>query len=205
MTPSTKHRKEGLRILAADEDEAALESTAQLLRGLGHEVTSLAVSTTQAADRIAAEDPDLAVVVVDRDDEHALDLITEISSYSSGPVIALLDEPDREFIGRAAERGISAWARHDDPDSVQSAIEVALRRHAEREQLAEQVGQLEGALDRRALIERAKGILMERHGVDERGAFEQLRSHARNRSRTVVDTARAVCEGHGLLPKGPEA
>ena len=75
-----------------------------------------------------------------------------------------------------------------------------MRRHAETEHLAEQVGRLESALERRARIERAKGILMERHGLGEREAFEVLRSHARSRSRSVVSIAEAVVDGHALLP-----
>ena len=82
-----------------------------------------------------------------------------------------------------------------------SAIEVAVRRHAEAEALSEKVSQLETALARRAVIERAKGILMERHGIDERAAFELLREHARSHSRTVVAVAQSVAEGHALLPK----
>ncbi len=54
------------------------------------------------------------------------------------------------------------------------------------------------------MIERAKGMLMERHGVDERGAFELLRDHARNGGRRVVDVAQAVSDGHALLPKAPQ-
>jgi response regulator NasT len=190
-----------LRILAADEDEAALRRTADVLEGLGHRVTSFAVDVAGAAERVAAEDPDLAVVVVHRDDEHALDLIEEIGSYATGPVIALLDGSDPDFVRRAAERGIAAYARADSAPDLQSAIEVAIRRHGEVTKLAVQVDQLEGALDRRAVIERAKGILMERHSVDDRASFELLRSHARGNNRTVADTARAVLDGHALLPR----
>jgi response regulator NasT len=190
----------GLRVLAADEDEAALRGTADLLAGLGHEVTSLAVDVTRAGEHVAAEDPDLAVVVVHRDDAHALELIAEIGAYANGPVIALLAEEDPEFVRSAADRGIAAYASTESAEALQSAIELALRRHGEAARLSEQVGQLESALDRRGTIERAKGILMERHGMDERAAFELLRQHARARSRTVVDTARAVLEGHALLP-----
>ena len=53
------------------------------------------------------------------------------------------------------------------------------------------------------MIERAKGILMERHAIDEREAFELLRDHARAQSRRVVDVALTVNEGHALLPKRP--
>lgn len=198
-TEPEQHR--ALRILCADDDVVALGPTVSMLEGLGHEVTSLSVDLAEAAERVAADEPDVAVVVVHRDDEHALDLITEMAHFASGPIIALLDEPDPAFVSAAADRGISAYARQEDPASLQSAIEVAVRVHAERAGLARQVGQLEGALDRRAVIERAKGILMERHGVAEAPAFDLLRTHARNRGRTVVDTARAVCDGHALLPK----
>jgi AmiR/NasT family two-component response regulator len=84
---------------------------------------------------------------------------------------------------------------------VQGAIEVALRRYEEAARLETKVEQLESALERRAVIERAKGILMERHAVDERAAFELLRDHARAQNRRVVEIALTVSEGHGLLPK----
>ena len=60
---------------------------------------------------------------------------------------------------------------------------------------------LEGAFGRRAVTERAKGILMERHSVDEAVAFELLREHARSANRKLVDVASAVVDGHRLLPK----
>jgi AmiR/NasT family two-component response regulator len=190
----------GLRVLAADEDEAALRETAEVLRELGHEVTEFAVGTAEIAEAIAREDPDASVVVVHRDDEHALDLIDEILAFSSGPVVALLENEDPDFVRAAADRGIHAYARPITPDAVQSALEVAIRRHAEQTRLTEAVDQLENALERRALIERAKGILMERHSIDERAAFELLRSKARSSSRPVVELARAVLDGHALLP-----
>ena len=202
MTPE-KDPTRGLRVLAADENEDALRGTAALLEELGHHVTAFTVDVARAAEHVASEDPDLAVVVVHRDDAHALDLIGEIGEYASGPVIALLSEDDADFIREAAERGIAAYANAESPEALQSAIELALRRHAEAARLTEQVGQLESALDRRGAIERAKGILMERHGMDDRAAFELLRQHARGRNRTVVDTAQAVLDGHALLPNRP--
>jgi len=62
---------------------------------------------------------------------------------------------------------------------------------------------LEGAFGRRAVTERAKGVLMERHSVDEPTAFEMLRDHSRSSNRKVVDVASAVVDGHRLLPKQP--
>jgi AmiR/NasT family two-component response regulator len=191
-----------LRILLADQDPAALKVTAGQVRELGHIPTEITVSLSEAVEAIARDDPDLTIVVIYGDDDYALDLIEEIDSFSSGPVIALLDREDPEFVAEAAERGIFAYARQETSDSIQSAIEVATRRWRERHELAEQVERLENALERRGVIERAKGILMERHGLDDRAAFQRLREHARSTNRTVVDVAAAVAEGHALLPKG---
>ncbi len=191
---------EGLRILVADEDQDALDRLAALLHELGHTVCAYAVEVSDVAEKVVADDPELSMVVLHRDDDHALALIEEICAYASGPVIALTVRDDPEFAARAADHGIDAQAKPSGPDAVQSAIEVALRRHAEIERLEAKVGQLEGALERRATIERAKGILMERHGVDDRTAFERLRTHARTERRRVVDVAHAVVEGELELP-----
>jgi AmiR/NasT family two-component response regulator len=191
-----------LKVLLADEDEGALRVTASVVRDLGHEVAEMAIGLQQAAEVIARNDPDVSMVVVYQDDGHALELIEEIAEFARGPVIAIVDKEDPEFVGAAAARGISAYAREGRPESIQSAIEVAMRRNDEKGKLVEQVQRLESALERRALIERAKGILMERHSVSEREAFDRLRDHARSRNRTVVDVASSVSEGHALLPKG---
>jgi AmiR/NasT family two-component response regulator len=177
--PTTSASSTGrhLRVLIADEDKAALTQLGAVLEKLGHEVTPYVVSVAEAIDLISTEDPDLAIVVVHKDDEHALALIQETVEYASGPVIAQTPDGDVEFVARAAERGISAWIESTSPEIVQGAIEVALRRYEEASRLQVKVDQLESALERRAMIERAKGIVMERHGVDERAAFAQSVIH----------------------------
>jgi AmiR/NasT family two-component response regulator len=185
-----------LKVLAADEDQGALARTASALESLGHHVTATAVDLAQATEAIAREEPDLSIVVVHQDDAHALDLIEEIGAFADGPVIAMQAvDDDPQFAAQAAERGIYAAVRGDDKDALQSAIEVAMRRHAEARRLVEQVDRLETALERRALIERAKGMLMERHGISDREAFDRIRAFARSNNRTVVDVAGDVVSG----------
>ncbi len=80
---------------------------------------------------------------------------------------------------------------------MQSSIDIALERFAEYHAL-------EGAFGRRAVTERAKGILMERHSVDEQKAFELLRDHARRTNRKIVAVAESVLASHRLLASGKE-
>lgn len=196
----TKHET-NLTVLLADEDEEALETLGDVLRELGHDVAPFAVSVEEAAELIVREDPDLTIVVVHHNDDHALALIGESVELASGPVIAQLrGRDDVDFVARAAERGISAYVESNNPKNVQSAIEVSIRRYREAARLNEKVSHLESALERRAVIERAKGIVMERQRLDERQAFERLRDQARGSNRRVVEVAQAVIDGHALLP-----
>jgi AmiR/NasT family two-component response regulator len=191
----------GLKVLVADEDHAALDTVVRLLQRLGHEVSARAVGVNEVSREIDEDEPDVALVKLHDDDEHALELIDEIVDEARCPVIALMEVPEPEFINRAAKRGIFAYVQPVTAETVQGALEVALRRHAEVERLSDEVEVLEGAIQRRAVIERAKGILMERHAIDDREAFELLRSHARANNRKLVDVAGAVAEGHLLLPR----
>ena len=75
-----------------------------------------------------------------------------------------------------------------------------MRRFEELEELTEQIENLEGALRRRAIVERAKGILMERREIDQRAAFELLRDQARSSNCTVVEVAQSVLDGRLPLP-----
>src|SRR2546430_1612767 len=147
-----------LRVLVADEEAARLEETAGIARGLGHDVVARELAAEGAARSIREETPELAIVVLDADQEHALELIGEIVDEGICPVIAQSDDGDPDFAARAAERGVFAVTAPIEADALQTAIEVAVRRFEELEELTEQVENLEGALQRRAIVERAKGI-----------------------------------------------
>ncbi len=82
----------------------------------------------------------------------------------------------------------------DDVEDWPGSIDIVLRRFAEYHDL-------QGAFARRAVIERAKGILMERHSIDADAAFEKLRERSRIDNRKLIDLAAAVVDGHLLLPK----
>ena len=110
------------------------------------------------------------------------------------PVIVLLHAPDPAFVKEASKRGVFAYITDADVEDWQSSIDIVLRRFAEYHDL-------EGAFGRRALTERAKGILMERHSVDEYAAFEMLRDRSRTANRKLVDLATAVVDGHATAPQ----
>jgi AmiR/NasT family two-component response regulator len=190
---------EHLRVLIANERRDRLALVAPIVASLGHEVIAREVDVNDVGAVTARERPDVALVGLGASSDHALTLIEKIVHESACPVIVLLHSPDPEFVKEASKRGIFAYITDADAMDWQSSIDIVLRRFAEYHDL-------EGAFGRRAMIERAKGILMERHSVDDSAAFDMLRDRSRTANRKLVDVASAVVDGHPLLPKhSPES
>jgi response regulator NasT len=188
---------EHLRVLIANERKDRLALVATVVASLGHEVIAREIDVADVGVVTARERPDVALVGLGDSSEHALELIGRIVQEAACPVIALLHARDPDFINEASKRGVFAHINDADVEDWQSAIDIVLRRFAEYHAL-------QGAFGRRALIERAKGILMERHLITEAGAFEMLREHSRTDNRKLVDLAAAVVDGHRMLPRQPQ-
>ena len=170
---------DALRVLVADEDREQLEPVGDALRELGHEVIALAVGLHETAQATHEHRPDLAIVALHEDKEHALELIAGIVEEATCPVCLLAADPSREFLSAAARRGVFAHLDSTDPTELEGGIDIALERFR-------QFRDLLGAFDRRARIERAKGVLMERHGITDDEAFDRLRRQARDSRRPIM-------------------
>jgi AmiR/NasT family two-component response regulator len=184
-----------LRVLLANERPEHLEHLALVITHLGHVVTARETDIAVVADLTEVGIFDVAIVGVGADTEHALDLIGSIVREANCPVIAILDVEDPEFVHQAAKRGVFAYitASEAREDQLASSIDVVLARFAE-------FHDLEGAFGRRAVTERAKGVLMERHSIDEDLAFLLLRDHSRKANRKLIDVAQAILDARALLP-----
>ncbi len=193
----TSRETDHLRVLIANERRDRLALVAPIVAALGHEVIAREIEVDEVGPVTARERPDVALVGLGESSQHALELIEKIVQEAFCPVILLIHEPNPGFVREASRRGIFAYitdGEDDDAPEWQSSIDIVLRRFAEYHDLR-------GAFGRRAVTERAKGILMERHSVDEDDAFELLRAQARSSNRKLVDIATAVVDGHALLPK----
>lgn len=177
MPEEEPHR---LRVLVADERQKYIEPVTAAVRDLGHDVVAHEVTIARVAKATMEHRPDVAIVALHEDTSHALDLVTEIVDEAVCPVIALADAADRRFVAQAADRGVFAYIDSTNETELQGAIDVALQRYREYRKLLEAFG-------RRARIERAKGILMERHGVGAQDAFERIRQEARSSRRPLID------------------
>jgi AmiR/NasT family two-component response regulator len=188
----TEHR---LQVLIANERDDRLETITAIVEGLGHEVVGKRLEIAEVGPLSRSTGAEVALVGLGLEGEHALEQIAAIVDEAACPVIALLDVKDPRYVNEAAKRGVFAYVvlDRDDAGELQAAIDITLRRFAEFQNLR-------GAFGRRALIEQAKGILMERNGIDADAAFTLLKSHSQASGRKLVDVASAVTETHQLLP-----
>ena len=188
---------EHLRVLIANERKDRLALVAPIVVALGNEVIAREIDVQDVGPVTARERPDVALVGLGESSQHALELIDKIVREAACPVIVLLHAPDPGFVKEASKRGVFAHISDDDVEDWQASIDIVLRRFAE-------FHDLQGAFGRRAQIERAKGILMERHSITDDNAFEMLREQSRVGNRKLIDLAAAVVDGHRLLPKQPQ-
>ena len=165
---------EHLRILIANERQERLAVVAPLVSSLGHEVIAREIKADEVGDLTQRIQPDVALVGVGNDVRHALELIDAIVEGVGLPCNR--HSQLRQTTGLSERRRSSASLRTSSttiPATWQNMIEIVLRRFAEYQSL-------EGAFGRRAVIERAKGILMERHKIREDAAFSLIRDEARS-------------------------
>ena len=195
--PMSYRETDHLRVLIANERKDRLALVAPIVVALGHEVIAREIDVEDVGAATARERPDVALVGLGQSSQHALELIDKIVREAACPVIILIHTRNPEFVKEASKRGVFAHISDTDVEDWQSSIDIVLRRFAEYHDL-------EGAFGRRALIERAKGILMERHAIDEQSAYNMLREHSRINNRKLLDLATAIVDGHRLLPKQPQ-
>jgi response regulator NasT len=194
----TADRPDQLRVLVADEREERLAVVALAVVALGHGVIAREIDLEDVAAVTDRERPDVALVGLGESTEPAVGLIETIVREAACPVIAVLHGPDPAFVREVSTRGVFDHISDIEVDDWQDSIDVVLRRFA-------QYNELEAAFGRRAMTERAKGILMERHSIDEAAAYGLLRERSRIDNRELIDVVGTVVDGDRLLLNQPDA
>jgi response regulator NasT len=188
------------RVLLANADKDELRALAKLVEAAGHEVVDLAISSNEAAEAIVDHEPDMAMVLIEPDEfGHAVDLMTEIRGYADIPIVVLARSIDDDAMQIVADNAMEVLHLPSKAETVAGVVRVAAERDAERRELERRVGEIDNVLERRSTIEQAKGILMERHGIDATDAFQRIRDHARTGNLRVVDVAASIITARELL------
>lgn len=192
-------------LLVADDDRLVLVTLAEGLRRAGH--TVLEAATGDEAIRLACEErPDLAILDVRMPGVGGLDVAEWLRTQSDIPFLFLSAYGDADVVRDAVRAGALGYlVKPLDVQQILPSIDAAIVRGRELNALLEEEAQLSAALRLNRQISMAVGILMERHNIDERDAFNRLRERARAQRRKVGDLAlelvRAAESGTGS-PEG---
>lgn len=191
-----------IRILIAEDNDLVSLTLEEQLRGLGYDVVGIARSGTEAVSMALRLRPDLIIMDIRMPEMDGTEAATRIHDQMAVAIIMLTAYADRETIRRAEAAGALAYlVKPVSENEFPPAINIALARFREVQALRGQVSDLEESLEARKLIERAKGILMQRLGLNERDAYERLRQRARDKRTKMKDIAQAIIEAEELLGK----
>jgi two-component system, response regulator PdtaR len=175
------------------EDEAIIRmDVRELLEEQGHRVVGEARSGIEALPLARALQPDCIFIDIHMDGLDGLDAARVICAEHIAPVVMLTAYSQQQFIEEASELGVMAYVSKPFTESdILSALQIATSRFAEVQALVQEVEDLQGRLEARRDIERAKGILMKR-GLDEAAAFSRLQKMSMDSRRPLKEVAQAV-------------
>jgi response regulator NasT len=189
-----------LRILLAEDELAVAAAVGEQLQALGHEVVAEASSGTEAV-RLAVEaKPDLAIMDIKMPDGDGIEAARRIAEQFPIPVVFLTGHYDEGLLaGAAASGGLAYLLKPATTDQLQVALILACQRFGEMKCLRDQVTHLQEALEARKLVARAKGLVMQQHGITEEEAHRWMQTEASRSNTKLVDLARALLAAEPFL------
>jgi AmiR/NasT family two-component response regulator len=182
-----------LKVLIADDDPIIRLDLKQMLENLEYEVVAEAGDGQQAVEAARESRPDICILDVKMPVMDGIEAVSIITEESIAPTILLTAYSDRELVDRAKDAGVFAYlVKPFKPSDLPPAIEVARSRYEQNAQLNKEVTSLEEKLESRKLIDRAKGILMDEHGLNEAEAYRRIQLQSMNLRKTMKEVAEAI-------------
>ncbi|HKO74436.1 MAG TPA: response regulator [Gaiellaceae bacterium] len=182
-----------LRILIAEDETIIRLDLRDVLERAGHEVCAEARDGEEAVALAHAEQPELAILDVKMPRLDGIEAARRILAERPIPIVMLTAYGQEELVARAVEAGVFGYlVKPFRETDLLPAIQTARARHAELEAMRDEAESLSEALATRKVVERAKGILMEREGLSENDAFVRLRRASQSSGRPLRVVAEAV-------------
>jgi AmiR/NasT family two-component response regulator len=195
-----------LRIAVADDEPDMQDYFRTILPGLGHEVIAVARDGRELVAACLAARPDLVITDIKMPDMDGIDAAVQIYRTAPVPIILVSAYHDAEFIERAEAEHILAYlVKPIKRADLEPAIAIAMRRFEQFQALRQEAADLKQALEDRKTIEKAKGLLMKKGGLDEHDAFRRLQKLASDRNRKLIEIAQMILtaeEAYGSPRRG---
>ncbi len=183
-----------VRTVVIAEDEALIRlDLREMLEEEGYRVVAEAADGETAVDLVTEHRPDLAVLDVKMPRLDGISAAERIAAARIAPVVMLTAFSQRELVDRARAAGAMAYlVKPFSKADLVPAVEMAMARFDELTALESQVTDLQERLETRKLVDRAKGVLQDRHGLDEAAAYRWVQRTSMDRRLTMRQVAELV-------------
>lgn len=209
MTPSQSLR---LVVIAPDSlypdasDQHAVEQAerSRLLRisllENGYNIIAVLPTDTFLGERIAQLQPDMIVVDAESAARDALEHVVMATRDARRPIVMFTNDEDTTHVKDAVAAGVSAYIVAGlAPERIRPILDVAMARFQHEQELRRELADARSELLERKVIDRAKGLLMQRQGLTEQAAYEKLRKTAMDRGLKLGDVAQRILDVADLL------
>ncbi|MYB02687.1 MAG: response regulator [Acidimicrobiaceae bacterium] len=186
---------DAVRVVVAEDESIIRLDLVETLREEGFDVVADTGRGDEAVALVAEHRPDVAILDVKMPGLDGIEAARQIAPQRGTAVVILTAFSQRELIEQAREAGAMTYlVKPYRRDALVPAVDLALARFKEMEALEGRVGDLEGRLEVRKLLDRAKGRLIDGHGMSEQDAYVFIQRTAMSQRRTMQDVAGDVLE-----------
>lgn len=182
-----------LKILVIDENPNRAAIVERGLVEAGYTSVSVIGASLNLLSRIQALAPDVIIIDLENPDRDTLEQMFQVSRAVQRPIAMFVDQSDRGMIKAAVEAGVSAYVVDGlRKERIRPVVEMAVSRFEAFDRLRRERDTAKAELAERKVIERAKGLLMKRKGMDEGEAYALMRQAAMRQNRKIADIAQSV-------------
>ena len=182
-----------LRLVIADDESIIRMNLQETLVGLGYLVVGEAGDGVSVVNLARELRPDLVIMDIKMPKLDGIQAAKMLTEDKIAPVLLLTAYSDRELVDRAREAGVVNYIVKPFRDAeLLPAIEIAMARYAEFQEIDKKIGDLQETLETRKLVERAKGVLMDTQGLKEQEAFRKIQQLSMNTRKSMREIAQAI-------------
>jgi len=197
--PQTESWSRKRRVLVADDESIIRLDLGEMLTNLGYEVVGEVGDGAAAVEFARRLRPDLVIMDIKMPGVDGIAAARELTKERVAPVLLLTAYSEQDLVERAKEAGVVAYLVKPFREAeLMPSIEVALSRFAEFRAVEQEVHSLKEALETRKVVEQAKGVLMETHGLRESEAFHRIRKASMDNRKSMREIAEAILLTHQL-------